>query len=726
MLRKKFLLLSAASALAAGAAQAETVSVDPVTVTATRTETPLADAPAAVSVITSQQIDDALIQDTKDLVRWEPGVAMRSAPARFTAAGVSTGRDGNSGFNIRGLEGNRVLIQVDGIRTPDAYSFGAQSMGRGDYVELDLLKSVEIVRGPASALYGSDGLAGAVSYITKDPGDLLKGGRTRFANAKVSYASADDAWAEGFAVGGRQGAWEALVAYTRRDGEGRETAGSNNAPNIDRTTPNPEDNASNAVLAKLVFAPSEGQRLRLIFDHLDRDIDWTVLSAIAKPPLAATSTIGLTAFDRVERNRYSADYRYEGAGLLKVADVVGYYQTSKTRQYSAEDRFTAADRTRDATFDNKVWGASLQLESTAVTRPVTHRFVYGADYSRTTQEGVRDGTVPPAGETFPTRAFPITDYILAGVFVQDEIGLLDGQLTLYPALRYDAYEIDPKADRLFVAAVPKGQSDSHLTPKLGVVFKATPGVTLFANLAAGFKAPAPSQVNNGFSNPVQNYRSVSNPDLKPETSQTAEAGVRIKGSGWNLSATAFTGAYKDFIDQVQVSGNFTAASPAVYQYINLGKVRISGVEAKGQLELGEGFLLKGAAAYARGTQTLRGVKSPLDSIEPFRLTAGLSWAEPEHRYGGSLIATYSAQKGASRIGAVCAPSCFNGEAFTVLDLTAFWNVTDRATLRAGVFNLTDEKYWWWSDIRGLSRTSNVLDAYRQPGRNASASLSVRF
>jgi hemoglobin/transferrin/lactoferrin receptor protein len=63
------------------------------------------------------------------------------------------------------------------VRVPDGYAFGAQNMGRGDYVDLDTLKSVEIVRGPASALYGSDGLAGSVSYFTKDPSDLLKDGK---------------------------------------------------------------------------------------------------------------------------------------------------------------------------------------------------------------------------------------------------------------------------------------------------------------------------------------------------------------------------------------------------------------------------------------------------------------------------------------------------------------------------------------------------------------------
>ena len=69
---------------------------------------------------------------------------------------------------------------------------------------------------------------------------------------------------------------------------------------------------------------------------------------------------------------------------------------------------------------------------------------------------------------------------------------------------------------------------------------------------------------------------------------------------------------------------------------------------------------------------------------------------------------------------------FRPEAFTLLDVTAYWRLTDAAMLRVGAFNLTDETYWWWSDVRGLSSASTVRDAWTQPGRNASVSISYRF
>lgn len=746
-----------AAALAAGAAAAQEETAQPaadapaqarrasdiadtVVVTGTRTEQAIENVPAMISVITAEEIEDVIATDIKDLVRFEPGVSVRSSPSRPTAALAATGRDGNSGFNIRGLEGNRVLIQTDGVRTPDAFSFGAQAVGRGDYLDLDLLKSVEILRGPASALYGSDGLAGAVSFVTKDPEDYLRGGERFAARARVAYASADESWAEGVSAAASSGVWSALAAYTRRDAHEQENQGTDRALDSTRTAPNPQDIESNSLLGKIVYAPNAMHRVRLTGEYFDRGLESEVYSArtpVPPPPavLPSTATLDLDAVDDTERRRVTLDYAYENVGgPVDRAFAALYYQDAETRQLSFEDRNTAADRIRDTTFDNRVWGATAQIESAFATGMAQHRILFGGDYSQTRQEGVRDGTVPPAGETFPARAFPNTDYTLAGLFLQDEIALADGRLLLYPALRYDYYELTPKPDALYPFPA-SGQDDSHLSPKFGAVAWVTDSVGVFANYAAGFKAPSPSQVNNGFANPIFGYMSVANPDLGPETSDSFEAGVRARdlkaaGATWSASASAFAAQYEDFIEQIQIGGSFTPVDPAIFQFVNLGKVEIGGAEARLEGRWDNGFGLIAAASYAEGEQDTGAGDAPLQSIDPWKLVAGLSWDDPRGRFGGQAIVTHAGGKddddvAENRPGDPAA-DLFTPPDFTIVDLTAYWALTDMATLRLAVFNLLDEKYWWWGDVRGLAATSAVVDAYTQPGRNFSASVVLRF
>ena len=164
----------------------------------------------------------------------------------------------------------------------------------------------------------------------------------------------------------------------------------------------------------------------------------------------------------------------------------------------------------------------------------------------------------------------------------------------------------------------------------------------------------------------------------------------------------------------------------MFQYVNLTEAKIYGAEASGRVELGAGFAVNAAASFARGDSKLDGVETPLPSIDPFKLVTGLEWRNSADRFGTQAYVTYSDKKSTSRAGVTCTPSCFIPDSFVVADLVGWWNVTESTVLRAGIFNVTDEKYWWWNDVRGLSSASVVTDAYSQPGRNASVSLSVRF
>jgi len=716
----------------AGTASAQEVQVadaGDITVTATRSEKDTFEVPSVVSVITADDIEENLVTDIKDLIRFEPGVSVPTSPSRFSAAFSSAGRDGNSGFNIRGLGGNRVLFQVDGVRVPEGFSFGPASFGRGDYVDLDLLQSVEIMRGPGSALYGSDGLAGVVSFITKDPDDFLYADENFAARARVSYASADESWAEGLSAAGRWGDWSAIASYTRRDGHEQENQGDVGGVGAARTEPNPQDVTSDAAMARMVFQPSDAHRFRLTADWGQREILTESLTG------RSATVLDLDGRDESERSRLGFDYTYENdGGAIDRAFAAIYAQDSSLLQFSDEDR-TTTDRTRLTTFDNDVWGAALQLESAFGAGNVQHRLIYGVDYSVLTQEGVRDGLVPPVGETFPTRPFPNTDYSLTGVYLTDEISFNAGRFVLYPAARYDAYDLDAKASDLDPPSLTiADQSDSQITPRLGAVLWASDHVGVFANYAQGFRAPSPSEVNQFFANPAQGYVSLPNPDLKPESSETIEAGVRVRdvqvlGAGLRASASVFQAQYEDFIERAVVGGSFTPMDPAQYQFVNLGEVEITGFEARADLTWENGFGLISSISIAEGDQ---GDGAPLNSIEPLKLVAGLSYDEPEGRFGGQFIVTYSAEKDDGDVAQECtdafgSPSpCFVPDGFTILDVTGYWRLTEDAVFRVGVFNLTDETYWWWSDARGLDITNTALDAYTQPGRNVSASISYRF
>src|SRR5690606_3488603 len=140
-----------------------------------------------------------------------------------------------------------------------------------------LVKAVEILRGPASALYGSDGLAGVVSFTTSDPEDLILAGNTLGGFARAQYGSADEEFAETAAVAGRSGAVSDMVGYTRRDFRELDNQGTVGGIGESRTRPNPQDGRSDALLGKLVWNAGS-HRLRLTGEYLQREVHTRVLT----------------------------------------------------------------------------------------------------------------------------------------------------------------------------------------------------------------------------------------------------------------------------------------------------------------------------------------------------------------------------------------------------------------------------------------------------------------
>ncbi len=531
-----------------------------------------------------------------------------------------------------------------------------------------------------------------------------------------------------------------MVAYTRRDFAELENRGRNDGIGPARTAPNPQDGRSDAVLAKLVW-DNGPHRIRLTGEWLDMAVETEVLTGLGPAftfgPRPVWTVDALNARDTNTRKRVSLDWTYDGTpgDAIEYAFLSAFWQDADDRQFAFEERTSlsatpAPDRERLNTFDNRVYGAVGEVRSGFTLGGMKHRIALGGDVSWTRQEGLRDGTFPGRGESFPTRAFPVTDFTLGGIFLADEITLFDGTLTLFPALRFDFYDLNPTDDPLLTTFTPQGQSDSRLSPKFGATLKLAPDVFLFGNYAQGFLAPTPSQVNNFFEFIAGGYTSIPNPDLRPETSESWEVGARYVGDIFSLQVTGFRGDYDNFINQQVVSGGFTPQNPAIFQFVNFNAVTIEGLEARAEMKLDSGWNARLALAYANGDIiNPGGARVPLDTIDPFNVVAGLGYRDREGRLGGELIVTHNGGKEAGEVERAADGSelFVRPAASTILDLTAFVAVTDRLKLRAGIFNLTDERYALWSDVRGLRvADAGILDAFTRPGRNLSVSASYRF
>ena len=730
-------------------AQAQTTAagtLKQVIVSGSRQEQLSDDLPLSVDVLEAPDIERGQVRDIQDAARDLPNVSVRHAPSRFANTGPAnnTGREGNAGFNIRGLGGNRVLMLVDGVRVPRSYAFGSNAFGR-DYLSLDLVRRIEVVRGPVSALYGSDGMAGMVNFITYEPADFLSGpaGEPRRLGGRLAsfWDGSDDgkALAGTVAASAGESAQWMLTASGRR-AHGQDTRGTVDVPNLDRTVPNPQEDRDGAVLGKLVLRPRAGQKHVLTAERVERKSEVNLLSSRARLPLAGTpaqiagAVLDERASSSMVRDRLSWDARFALRNPLadNLQAMVGL-QRASSRQQGTSDLNTQPDRVRDVSYAERTWQAGLQADRTVRLSPAwTQKLIYGLDYVSSEVRNHYGGINPLPPEVFPLKRFPDTRETTSALFVQGE--WVGARWSILPGLRLDRFEVDVQSQAGFFppAKTPaRSLSGSALSPKLGVMFQAAPQWSVFANYAHGFRAPNANQVNGYYENSAEQVVIVPNPDLQPEKSRSIELGLRGRADRLSLDLAVFSGRYSNLIvDNVLLSGTGVAGDPRLFQTQNIERARIRGFEVKGRLDAGTlaGGRLGIPFAYgqARGTNSTTG--RPLNSVNPEQLLVGLDWRL--RTWDLRLDLRHLAAKKAEDIDSAALVKAPNVQvslpSATTLDLSAQWRLRKDLRLTASVMNLTNRKYWLWPDVQGLAASSTALDAYSQPGRHGKISLVADF
>ncbi len=700
--------------------RAEAAIIDQIIVVAHKDERSIRDIAAHVTALSRTDINDEIAASIGDVFRYIPGIDYEGAGTRF----------GTEGLNIRGIGGNRVAIVVDGVPISDQFDVGSFSNATRDFVDAGLIQTIEVLHGPASALYGSAAIGGVVAITTPDPFDLA-GTRGRGGDVLAAWRSVDQSLHAQAMLGLGQRARGFVVGASWRDGNEIDSAA---APaGLDT-----RDHERRTGLVKFVADDRLGNTWRAGLIHQDANTRSELTSMLGTGRYRSTTALRGDDRYRMDLLTVAYDFGAPGAwvenGMLRAYSVVAEIQQTTLDERGAAATPVSIDRF--FAFEQQIHGIELNLWKAFATGNLSHRLGFGLEYRQRRTEEYRDGlqtdmatgeqTNNLLGEEFPLRDFPVSTTREIGAYVEDTVSI--GDWTLIAALRADHFELRPKQDPMYLEDYPFADivslDESDLSPKVGIIYTATPGIDIYFQYSHGFRAPPYADANIGLEIPFLNYRAIPNPDLKSESSEGFDIGLRWQGSRASARLSVFHTRYDDFIESKVRLGTDPVSGRTLFQSQNLRETRIEGVEAGWSLRMTgalQAFGLDGSAYYARGVNKETG--EALNSVGPAQAVVGISWFSADGDRQVRLKSTFTddwSNRDQTR-GALFIPAGHG-----VFDLYLTQNLGTRTTIRAGFLNLTDRTYWNWSDVRGLTPDDPVLPYLAQAGRSASVSINVNW
>lgn len=709
-----------AAAAGEGAAGNEDDTIEQIVVVAHKTQRSVRDIASNVTVISRQELNANLAASVADVFRYIPGIDYEASGARF----------GTEGINIRGIGGNRVAILVDGVPLSDQFDVGSFSNATRDFVNTGLIERIEVLHGPASALYGSAAIGGVVAVHTPDPSDLLANGNFG-GDAMATWRGADQSsHINGmFALGSQQQGL--LLGGSLRHGQEFESAAVSEPLDV-------RDFERRSAIAKYVVNDSAGRTWRVGMIHQDAEVSSDLNSMLGTGRYR--STTALEGHDRYALDLVSFEFEFGAPGDWVDAGLVrAYYEDAEIQQQTLDERGLASipvSIDRFFSFEQQIQGAEINLQKLLSTANTEHQLGFGVEYRERQTREYRDGlssnmldgsaTNVILGEVFPLRDFPLSDSAEWGAYIEDTLTV--GNWSLIAAIRADQYELTPLNDPMYAEDYPFADlvslSESDLSPKLGVIYRLNDSTDVYLQYAHGFRAPPYEDANIGLEIPLFNYRAIPNPELKSESSQGIDVGVRWQGVASGGHVSVFRTTYSDFIESKVRVGTDPVSGRTLFQSQNLSKTVIEGAEAGGHISLSgrlESLALDGSVYVARGENRDNG--QPLNSVGPAQAVLGLTWSPGDAASQLRLQSTFTERwdERDESTGELFVPP---GRA--VFDFYFTRRFSEQTTLRFGLLNLTDRTYWNWSDVRGLAPTDPAIPYLAQAGLNASLSVNYQW
>jgi len=701
---------------------------------------PLSEVIGSVDSISLEDIESRQVSDLRDLLDNTIGVSVTKD--------VYAGRTFNNTISIRGMGDKRVNLLIDGVRFGETYN----GYGR-DLVDTELLKRVEILKGPSSALYGSDGLAGALLYITKDPSDLATdnsiyqsvtaGYDSDNEHSKLSYLAAN--------VGERM---EGLIQVTARDLSETELHDDANLK------PNPFSGEQSSIFLKGKYLINDSIGLTLTLDSQDWEGDIKLSSDLGTSGypqmISTTSAIGN---DDGSRDRVSLSFDFSAqSGFYDNGSFSIYSQEIDQRQVTNINKNilgnfvngargpqfvpnippTPIREFKDYIFDQSIEGFALQFFKSIKSKSgVIQNIVFGAEqesidvtrprYRTETNLMTQAVNSNIGGELYPNKTFPDTETVRTAFYVNNRVDISD-KTSIVLGARHDSYELNIGVDQLFKNVNPFGyslveQDDSKTSLKFGFIRALAEEISFFYQYAEGFRSPDFFNSNLSFTNFAFRYTIVPNPDLGPEESEGHEFGLRGKTENGSWSLAVYENDYNDFINSA--STGFTSTGLLRFEYQNLESVNIKGIEFQSSFDITDN--LSTVIGFNSSTGEQEG--TAFNNIDPDQVILGLLWSSPS---GKLTIDSYikDTDEGPQGLPASCGRSgcqeALELPGHVLIDSFIGYEVNNNLSVRLAVRNIADKKYWNWTSVAGSSASDSGLDYFLNPGRNYSLSFKLNL
>ncbi|BBM67376.1 TonB-dependent receptor [Vibrio alfacsensis] len=612
-------------------------------VTATRTQMELKDAPASISVITAEDIEN------------DPGITLADIVSNATSveSDFDSTRAGRQQISIRGMDSKYTLIMVNGRRMSSASAIVRGNDFDLSAIPMDSIERVEIIRGPMSALYGSDGMGGTINIITKSPSNDWSsqlsldnttpndgnGGQEYTVGLTTSGALIEDTLFARFSASQTsRSAWQPYSGI--KSVKGKE---------FDRSDVTAlEGRDSLALFGSLSWHLADNQFIDLDLGYSDDERDTAAESA----------TTVLYSESRVKRNSQALSH----TGMWAWGDTqVRYSRENVENKEAAND---GADSIEEVT----------QIFEASATTYLgdSHTVTFGVDYQTselTNPENIKGGKA---------------DAYQGAVFVQDQWEMTDTLMATIGG-RLDKHE----------------RYGEEFSPRVYLVHQTTDALVLKGGVGKAFKAPTMTQNHPDFllSSCKGNCNIVGNADLEAETSINYELSALYSGRNWNVESAVFRNEIENLIEQTDISckvGTWSSSkmscvnedgslvdreiSDPYKSYQNVSKAVIQGVELSGNVQLAEAWELSGNYTFLDTEDKSTGEE--LNERYKHSAFARVNWYATQDL---NLFAS-ARYRGDRKI-----DSELTQDAYTTMDLGTVYHVNDALRIRAGITNLTDER-----------------------------------